>query len=75
MTANCEVNMRDPRTKRFYELQKRDRSQLSRAELEEYLDVCIGMIEYVTSKKSRHDWVVLRRDVEQRLQSQPGAGE
>jgi hypothetical protein len=53
----------DPRDKRFYALQK-DRSQLSRAEIEEVIGYCDRMLEVGTAKKARRMWVELKSELE-----------
>jgi hypothetical protein len=56
--------MNDPRDKRFYALQKKDRSQLSRAEIEELIGYCDRMLEVGAAKKARRMWDELRSELE-----------
>ena len=52
----------DPRDKRFYQLHKKDRSQLAQNELEEYLEYCEKMIQYVKYNKGRRHWISLKEE-------------
>ena len=54
----------DPRDKRFYQLQKKDRSQLTHQEIREYLVYCDKMINYVNDKKGRNSWITLKKELE-----------
>lgn len=56
--------MNDPRDKRFYTLKKKDRSQLSRAEIEELISYCDRMLQVTAAKKARRMWVDLKSDLE-----------
>ena len=55
--------MRDPRTNRFYKLDKRDPHQLSDAELRELITYCEQMIDYCTHSKSRKQWISKTREL------------
>ncbi len=54
----------DPRNKRFFELQKKDMSQLNEYDIKEYLLYCDKMIEYSNSKKARRGWIELKKELE-----------
>jgi len=56
--------MDDPRDKRFFALQKKDRSQLSRAEIEELIGYCDKMLQVGTAKKARRMWIELKSEYE-----------
>ena len=56
--------MNDPRDKRFYALQKKDRSQLSRPEIEELIGYCDRMLQTIAAKKGRRSWIDLRSEYE-----------
>lgn len=55
--------MQDPRDKRFYELQKKHRSQLSWMEKGELISCGDRMIDYVRNKKSRGAWVTMKKEL------------
>lgn len=59
--------MRDPRDKRFFALQKKDRSQLSRIEIEELIGYCDKMLQTGVAKKARRMWIELRSEYESLL--------
>jgi hypothetical protein len=59
--------MRDPRDERFYALRKRDRSQLSRTEIEELIGYCDKMLQIGVAKKARRMWIELRSEYESLL--------
>lgn len=61
--------MNDHRDKRFYALQKKDRSQLSRAEIEELIGYCDKMLQVGIAKKARRMWIELRSEYEALLAS------
>ena len=46
----------DPRDKRFFALKRKDRSQLSKDEIEELIDHCAKVLQYGLDKKSRRSW-------------------
>jgi hypothetical protein len=54
--------MNDPRDKRFYALQKKDRSQLSPADIEELIGYCDKMVRFGTL--GRRAWVDLKAELE-----------
>lgn len=56
--------MNDPRDKRFYALQKKDRSQLSRAEIQELIGYCDKMLQVGIAKKARRMWIELKSEYE-----------
>jgi len=56
--------MNDPRDKRFHALRKKDRSQLSRAEIGELVSYCDRMLQFVTAKKARRSWADLKSELE-----------
>lgn len=56
--------MNDPRDQRFYALQKKDRSQLSRAEIQELIGYCDKMLQTGIAKKARRMWTELTSDYE-----------
>ena len=60
--------MSDPRDKRFYALQKKDRSQLSRPEIEELIGYCDRMILFVPGNMGRRAWVDLKSGLEALLE-------
>jgi len=57
----------DPRDKRYYQLQKKDISQLTFTEIEESLSYCERMIEYAGAKKARRCWITLKNELEAML--------
>ena len=61
------MEMSDPRDKRFYQLRKRHVSQLSVEEVRELIGYCDRMIEYVSDRTSRGQWVRLKKDYVARL--------
>ena len=61
--------MNDPRDKRFYALQKKARSQLSRPEIQELIGYCDKMVLFVPANKGRRAWVDLKSDLEALLKS------
>lgn len=61
--------MNDPRDKRFYALQKKDRSQLSHPEIRELIGYCDKMMLFVPANKGRRAWVDLKSDLEALLES------
>ncbi len=54
---------KDPRDKRFYQLQKKDKSQLTQNEIKEYLVYCEDMIKYVDYSKARKGWISLKKEL------------
>ena len=56
--------MRDPRDKRFYALQQKDRSQLSRTEITELIGYCDKMLQLGVAKKARRMWVDIKAELE-----------
>ncbi len=56
----------DPRDKRYYQLQKKDRSQLSQSDIAEYVSYCDQMVEYVGSSgmKAKKNWIKLKKELE-----------
>ena len=56
--------MRDPRDKRFYALQQKDRSQLSRTEIAELIGYCDKMLQLGVAKKARRMWVDIKAELE-----------
>ena len=56
--------MNDPRDKRFYALQRKDRSQLSRAEIQELIGYCDKMLQVGIAKKARRMWIELKSEYE-----------
>ena len=54
---------KDPRDKRYYQLQKKDKSQLTQDEIKEYLWYCEGMIKYVDYSKARKGWISLKKEL------------
>ena len=59
--------IQDPRDKRFYQLQKKDISQLTRQDIVEYISYCEKMIEYSEAKKARRGWIGLKKELEAKL--------
>lgn len=57
--------MQDPRDKRFYQLQKREKSQLSAVEVQELIKYCEAMISFVDNKKGRKNWVLFKQELDQ----------
>jgi hypothetical protein len=60
--------MNDPRDKRFYALQKKDRFQLSHAEIAELISYCDKMVLFVQGNNGRRSWVDLKSDLEALLE-------
>lgn len=56
--------MNDPKDKYFYQLHKKDKSQLSLDELNDYQNYCHKMIAYVSDKKARKEWNNLLKEIE-----------
>ena len=56
--------MRDPRDERFYALQKKDRSQLSRTDIEELIGYCDKMLQTGVAKKARRMSIELKAELE-----------
>lgn len=56
----------DPRNKRYYLLQKKDKSQLTQGDIADYVSYCNQMIEYVGSsnKKAKKGWIKLKKELE-----------
>lgn len=59
--------MKDPRDKRFFDLQKREESQLSLGEIREYMAYSEAMIEFSAYKKSRRNWIKKRDELARQL--------
>jgi hypothetical protein len=58
------VKVIDPRDKYFYQLQKKDKDQLTLDELKTYIDYCTQMISYVKDKKGRKGWKTLLQELQ-----------
>jgi len=58
----------DPRDKRFYQLQKKDRSQLNIKDIKEYLRYCDAMINFVKFTKARKAWINTKKELEEIVQ-------
>jgi len=56
--------MLDPRDKRFYQIQKKERNQLSQKEINEYIIYCKKMLLYVKDKKTKKGWNKLILEME-----------
>lgn len=55
--------MKHPRDKRYYQLQKKDMSQLTHQDIDDYIYYCDQMVKYVGSnKKSKHGWIALKKN-------------
>ncbi len=56
--------MEDPRDKRFYQIAKKDKKQLTPAEINEYMTYCQKMSVYVKDKKAKISWNKLISELE-----------
>jgi len=64
--------IKDPRDKYFYHvLQKKDQSQLTQKEIEEYLGYCEKMIPYVVNGRARKQWISLKKTLLEKLNQIP----
>jgi hypothetical protein len=59
--------VQDPRDKKYYQLQKRDISQLTRQDIVKYISYCEKMIEYSEAKNARRGWIDLKKELEEKL--------
>lgn len=57
----------DPRDKKFYQLQKKDVSQLTHKDIVEYISYCKKMIEYTGAKRAKSEWIDLKKELEAKL--------
>ena len=58
--------MKDPRGKNFYRIQKKAQTtlkNLTHEELKDYLSYTEQMIEYAQDKKSRGNWIKLKKTI------------
>ncbi len=60
--------VQDPRDHKYYQLQKKDISQLTHQDIVEYISYCEKMIGYSNvKKKARRSWIDLKKELEAKL--------
>jgi len=68
MKAKQDDLRKDPRTRRDYALTKKGVSNMSAAELQEWIRLCEKMEDWVRAAKARRSWKESRVEAEHRLE-------